>query len=390
MNEGWIRTTLGEAASIVMGQSPPGSTYNTARQGLPFIQGSAEFGTRHPSPNKWCSEPKKVAEPGDLLVSVRAPVGDSNFAHEKIAVGRGLAVIRGSERALVAFLGLAIQDALPELRSRSSGGVFDSITKKGLASLNISLPPIEEQQRIVELIAAIDNARLWTESVASSAAEAARSLLMTYKAATGARCLLSEVADLRYGAALKASDRIPGECSVFGSAGRIGEHTDSLVEGPCIVVGRKGVHAQCSLPLQIREDEDLPRNYRGVGGAGVVRWSERDTWVIDTAYFVTPRQELDLTSLFWSLVVADLPSQATKTTLPGLSRTSAQAVRIPHPSDPSWQTRVSLVERAQSVAASALRQVAALDELRKTLLSALLSGERQLAEACDELSDTLG
>ena len=63
-----------------MGQSPPSPTYNSERRGLPFFQGKADFGDLHPTARKWCSQPSKLAEPGDVLISVRAPVGPTNLA----------------------------------------------------------------------------------------------------------------------------------------------------------------------------------------------------------------------------------------------------------------------------------------------------------------------
>jgi hypothetical protein len=90
------RRVLGEVAEIFMGQSPPGSTYNNRGNGLPFFQGKAQFGEVFPVPDKWCSEPLRIAHKGDILVSVRAPVGPTNLAVEKCCIGRGLAAIRSA------------------------------------------------------------------------------------------------------------------------------------------------------------------------------------------------------------------------------------------------------------------------------------------------------
>ena len=92
--EGWVWTTLGESCDIVLGQSPSSETYNADGDGLPFYQGKAEFGDLYPTPEKWCSSPKKIAEENDILISVRAPVGPTNLCPEKSCIGRGLAAIR--------------------------------------------------------------------------------------------------------------------------------------------------------------------------------------------------------------------------------------------------------------------------------------------------------
>lgn len=171
MTEGWVDTTLGEVAAIQMGQSPPGSTYNTKGEGLPFLQGSAEFGDHTPTPVKWCSAPAKVAEEGDLLVSVRAPVGDTNFANQRIAIGRGLAVVRANPNALTPFLRLVIQQKTQELIAASGSGMFSSITANNFRSFRFLLPPLAVQRRIVDLLAHLDNhlANLQTEREAAEA-----------------------------------------------------------------------------------------------------------------------------------------------------------------------------------------------------------------------------
>jgi len=91
--EGWSRVRLPEITEITMGQSPPGSTYNSKGQGLPFFQGKVDFGERYPTPRVWCTQPKKTANAGDVLISVRAPVGPTNVADRKCIIGRGLAAL---------------------------------------------------------------------------------------------------------------------------------------------------------------------------------------------------------------------------------------------------------------------------------------------------------
>lgn len=92
--EGWINSTVGEHFKLTMGQSPPGDTYNELGDGLPFFQGRTDFGFRFPSRRIFCSAPTRIAEAGDTLVSVRAPVGDVNIAIERCVVGRGVAAVR--------------------------------------------------------------------------------------------------------------------------------------------------------------------------------------------------------------------------------------------------------------------------------------------------------
>ena len=146
---GWVRTTLEEISEIIPGQSPPSSTYNTDGKGLPFYQGKLEFGKRYPTPRKWCTAPKKIAEKGDIFISVRAPVGPTNLCPEKSAVGRGLAAIRGLGGIESFFILYLMRRFENEIASKGTGTTFDAITGSQLKTFGIPLPPLAEQQRIV-------------------------------------------------------------------------------------------------------------------------------------------------------------------------------------------------------------------------------------------------
>lgn len=133
-----------------MGQSPPSSTYNETGVGLPFFQGKSEFTDLHPVPKKWCSEPKKIAQENDILMSVRAPVGATNMANQECCIGRGLAAIRYPDcpKYLLYFL-RSIENELDNL---GTGTTFKAISAGTLRNLEIPLPPLPEQHRIVEKI----------------------------------------------------------------------------------------------------------------------------------------------------------------------------------------------------------------------------------------------
>ena len=94
MRKPWPISKLGDSFRVTMGQSPPGSSYNEVGEGVVFFQGRAEFGSRYPAPRLYCTAPTRLAEAGDALVSVRAPVGDVNMAETDCCIGRGLAAVR--------------------------------------------------------------------------------------------------------------------------------------------------------------------------------------------------------------------------------------------------------------------------------------------------------
>ena len=144
---------LPEVAQIIMGQSPPGDTYNETGNGLPFFQGKAEFGKVSPTPRKWCSAPNKIAEAGDILMSVRAPVGPTNLAAERCCIGRGLAAIRADATKLDAdYLRFFLRYKEPHLAGMGQGSTFAAIGRAEIASLRITVPPLPEQLRIVDIL----------------------------------------------------------------------------------------------------------------------------------------------------------------------------------------------------------------------------------------------
>jgi len=104
--EGWSIKKLSEVCEVLMGQSPPSSTYNIVEKGLPFFQGRKDFGGKYPRKTMWCSSPARIANEGDVLLSVRAPVGDVNVAVESCCIGRGVAALlaRNSSKEYLYYL----------------------------------------------------------------------------------------------------------------------------------------------------------------------------------------------------------------------------------------------------------------------------------------------
>jgi type I restriction enzyme S subunit len=139
--KGWDVGTLSDVADITMGQSPPGDTYNDDGVGLPFYQGSTDFGFRFPSLRKYCSEPKRLADADDVLISVRAPVGDLNRAKDDCCIGRGLASVR-AKNSLQSWVFYRCKFLSQQLEMfNSEGTVFGSINGKDLKGLPTILAP---------------------------------------------------------------------------------------------------------------------------------------------------------------------------------------------------------------------------------------------------------
>jgi len=150
---------LNDVAEIIMGQSPPGSTYNESGVGLPFFQGVRDFNYRHPSIRVFCSEPTRIALPGDILFSVRAPIGRVNIAEVECSIGRGLSIIRARSHADRKFIEFALRNMEQQWQVIEGGGsVFGNATRRDLATLSLPWPgnPLE-REAIGYLLGALDD-----------------------------------------------------------------------------------------------------------------------------------------------------------------------------------------------------------------------------------------
>jgi type I restriction enzyme S subunit len=148
----WEVKKLGEVCKVIAGQSPEGKFYNSEGNGMPFYQGKKEYGEKFiGEPTTWTTKITKEAEVGDILMSVRAPVGPVNFATQKICIGRGLAAIRAGKIIDKEFLFNFLIKHENEIEG-NAGAVFNSINKTQIESIKIPLPPLPEQQRIVSIL----------------------------------------------------------------------------------------------------------------------------------------------------------------------------------------------------------------------------------------------
>ena len=169
---------LSDVAELVMGQSPPSESYNESGEGLPFYQGKTDFGATYPTPRIYCCDPKKIAEPGDILMSVRAPVGATNLSNSKACIGRGIAAIRahGIDRDFLYFYLKKIETYIDSL---GSGAIFKAINKSQLAELPINEAgiPLPEQKKIAKILLTVQRAIEEQERVIQTTTELKKALM---------------------------------------------------------------------------------------------------------------------------------------------------------------------------------------------------------------------
>ena len=149
----WKVKRLKYIADLNMGQSPPSEEYNDDRLGTPFLQGNAEFGAHHPTPKIYCPTSKKHASPGDILVSVRAPVGALNIADQGYGIGRGLCAIRPRTNQLERHYAKYLLEVVrTELYAVATGSTYDAVTVDEVSNLTCVVPPFSEQDQIAAFL----------------------------------------------------------------------------------------------------------------------------------------------------------------------------------------------------------------------------------------------
>lgn len=155
----WSKKSLSDVADPIMGQSPPSSTYNEIGDGLPFFQGVRDFNYRHPSPRIFCSKPSRIAQSGDILFSVRAPIGRVNIANRKCAIGRGLAIIRPHKKSDARYLEFLLRHMKTNWDViEGSGSVFGNATKQDLKMLPLLWPHNKhERNTIAQILGNLDD-----------------------------------------------------------------------------------------------------------------------------------------------------------------------------------------------------------------------------------------
>lgn len=156
MPEGWTQTRLETICDFQMGQSPLSEFYNEDGQGLPFHQGVTNFNSRFPNHVTYCTDLKRIADKGDILLSVRAPVGRINIATTKLVIGRGLSSVK-HKKALPNYCYYLLKEIFKKEDSFGNGAVFNAVTKNDLLRIKLNEPSFEVCKKFQDLIQPIDD-----------------------------------------------------------------------------------------------------------------------------------------------------------------------------------------------------------------------------------------
>ncbi len=391
MKAGWRQVPLGDVAEVIAGQSPEGRFYNTTGDGSPFYQGKKDFGDKYlEPPTTWTTQRTKMATEGDVLMSVRAPVGPVNFATQDVCIGRGLAAIRsrgGIDREFLFYQLLSLQDSL----AGKDGAVFPSINRAAIEAVPLVVPPLPEQRRIVALLDEAFEGIAKARANAEKNIENARAVFESYREdalAPKGGWLSSPLGDLctiKHGFAFKgefftdAGDFVlltPGSFFERGGYRERGEKTKYYVgeippeyvlkAGDMLTAMTEQAAGLLGSPLIVPESNRFLHNQR----LGLFEPLPGKPWVTKFFFHV----------MNLARVRKEIHDGGTGAKVRHTSPGRIRAVAISYPCDAEEQARVASridevhaeSERLEDVSS---RKLAALDEFKKSLLHHAFAGE---------------
>ena len=307
--------TLKDIAKITMGQSPDSSSYNKEKDGLPFFQGNADFGELYPNERIWCNEPKKVAIPGDILISVRAPIGALNYAKEKSCIGRGLAAITIKNVVERNYIFHLLRARNKYLNSKGTGSTFKAIGKNVLEEVLVPQISREEQQKCVNVIDLIESIIIERKSQIDKLDELvrARFVEMFGDPIINSKCLGTNI--LKDVFILKAGD--------FTAASDITVEQSETNSYPCY--GGNGIRGYVA---EYNQDGEYSIVGRQGALSGNVQFASGKFKNTEHALLVIPIVEMNNTWINHLLLNLDLKRYQTGAAQPGLSVKNLQEIQI--------------------------------------------------------------
>ena len=383
MMEGWKNYCLKEIIDeLIMGQSPDSSSYNNEEKGIAFIQGNADMQNGVPSIRMFTTDPKRYSELNDILLSVRAPVGDvfyNNYGN--LSIGRGLSAIRIKNKHLRTLVYYWLKFDKKQFERLEQGTTFTEIGKKEVRNINVTIPTnSKEQASIANILSKVDEA---IESVKKSieAAEKLKKSLMQNlltgrikpdgtlrkddefyvddkfgKVPIGWEvCRFGRKIILCYGKSQKEVVSENGTIPVYGTGGVIEYATKSLCDHESVLVGRKGtIDKPCFINIPF--------------------------WAVDTTYYVDSFIDGNMKYLYYILLRMNLETLNEATGVPSITRRTINRQKVLLPPLPEQNTIVETLEKIEEKINNKQSKVYILERLKKSLMQNLLTGKVRVGE----------
>ena len=347
-----MKCVLGDIANVIMGQSPKSEFYNSEGQGTPFLQGNRTFGNRYPIFDTYTTKVIKKAQANDIIMSVRAPVGDLNFAPADICLGRGVCGIR-MKNGNQDFLFYLLKYYMPQLLNKESGTIFGSVSQNDINGLEIEIPDSPgKQQRIARMLAMLDDKIELNNTINNNLEKQAQaiyvSMFITNADPSWKIGHLSDLIIVKYGKDHK-----------------------KLADGKFPLYGSGGIMRYVERPLYVKESVLIPRK----GTLNNVIYVNQPFWSVDTMFYTEMRLPNVAKFVYHFVKSKDLASMNAGSAVPSMTTDILNAMEVVIPSAAALKEFEEIVSPMYKEMQENDKQSTTLGKLRDTLLPKLMSGE---------------
>ncbi|WP_141244217.1 restriction endonuclease subunit S [Dietzia natronolimnaea] len=363
------RVSLAEVADLKYGYPFPSATYKNVEFGTRLLRGD-NVGTGHIRwdgvmywPYTESYDDIYIVRAGDIVLAMDRPVLSSGLKYgiattdDASLLVQRVCRIRATECVDPRYLGAVIgsRDFQMYIGSVTTGSAVPHISGGDIARFTWDLPPLDQQIAVGEVLGALSDKIAANRRVQRSIDDLLEACFRQVTRSASERVELGSLIALNYGKSLPASKRVDGSFPVVGSGGVVGYHDEPLVDGPAVVVGRKG-------------------------SVGSTYWISEGCFPIDTTYWVAPKG-VSLGYSYRLLQDIDFVAMNTDSAVPGLNRERAYALQVPLPNEEQLEEFDRLSE-ALTLKHSALeKEIAALARTRDELLPMLMNGRITIKDA---------
>lgn len=359
----WQAVSLGKVAQVIMGQSPPGSSYNRQGIGSPLINGPTEFTDKHPIKMQWTSQPTKLAQPGDLLLCVRgSSTGRTNVSDDRYCIGRGIAAIRAKQVADQRFIAFQVESGISRLLRLTTGSTFPNINSQSIGAISLLLPPRNEQSAIATVLSDIDSLIESLERLIAKKRAIKQGAMQ--ELLTGKRRLpgfkkkwhcrkFGDVLTVRHGRSQRGISTHDGKYPILASGGIIGRTNTPLYTKPSVLIGRKGTI-------------DRPQYQSG------------PFWTVDTLFYTEICQQCSPKFLYYLFSTIDWRTYNEASGVPSLNASTIEQIEFNSPDLDEQHAIATIVSHFDDELELEFRRLTKYIAMKQGMMQVLLTGRIRL------------
>ena len=352
-----MKCKIEDIVEVTMGQSPKSQYYNTDGNGVPFLQGNRTFGFKRPTFDTYTTLVTKSAKAGDVIMSVRAPVGDLNITPVDMCLGRGVCSLR-MKNGNQEFLYYMMKYYMPQLLNKESGTVFGSVNRNDINGLEVDIPEnTDKQKKIARYLTMIDDKIELNNAINNNLEQQSQAIykqmFIENRNSDWKEGKLSDLVAVKYGKDHKNLD--DGCYPVYGSGGIMRYVEKPLYNGESVLIPRKGTL----------------NNVMYVNGA---------FWSVDTMFYTEMLRPNIAKFVYHFVKGKDLASLNAGSAVPSMTTNILNAMQLYIPDDETLHIFEEMVTPMYSQMQENEKQSVNLAKLRDTLLPRLMSGELDVSD----------